>query len=445
MSKYEYDVFISHSSKDRQRAEMITGFLQEHKFKVWLSYPEIEPAEEFPSELEVGITKSAILLVLWSKNAAGSKWVEREIIRADNQSKPIIPLMFDDTQLNLALTTTQGIDFRPENFGNSYTLLVSRLETLREVAIQENQIQTSGKPWEFNSRLVTRSKFLTSNNYIDKEAPNFGLNTWTENLVDYKGNPAKHFVTLVSTPFPNPIPNFDMDEFPQKINSPHHLRPAFIGKTNEKHWMFFGISGLSQTWDTSTNYLLYKGNLNSEKFLPYTYLRFDEEEGAIEYVPDINKIIRKFNPQENTYSIAYNFILILGACWKFINLSSYVYSHIGYEGNFQFLVNLRNTKETYLGSFAHDNNGRPHWKSPLTSENIAWDDMSNLYSLVSNIQLPYLIDTTAIIKSADLSQDIMEHISKRLQRAFNYPSVEPRHYLRNTNDFPWHQYYDYFR
>src|SRR5260221_9173311 len=95
---FTHDVFMSHSSKDKHEVSILREVIGK-EFKVWFSYEGIEGSDIWVKKIQEGITNSAILLVFWTKNASESEWVGKEILEAQRQRKPIIPILIDDTQL----------------------------------------------------------------------------------------------------------------------------------------------------------------------------------------------------------------------------------------------------------------------------------------------------------------------------------------------------------
>src|SRR2546430_158302 len=108
---FPYDVFLSHSSKDKDEVSIIRKVLGK-EFKVWFSYEGIEGSDKWVQKIEEGITISAVLLVYWTKNARESEWVQREILKARQLHRHIIPMLFDDTPLGFSLIDTQAVNFQ---------------------------------------------------------------------------------------------------------------------------------------------------------------------------------------------------------------------------------------------------------------------------------------------------------------------------------------------
>jgi len=98
-------VFISHSSKDKETVREIGLFLSAEDISVWYDEWEINYGESIPEKVNEGLRVCTHFLLIWSKNAAESKWVSNELsaiinsILSGHNDIKIIPICLDDTQL----------------------------------------------------------------------------------------------------------------------------------------------------------------------------------------------------------------------------------------------------------------------------------------------------------------------------------------------------------
>jgi hypothetical protein len=97
-----FDAFISHAGKDGAKAETIEAALGAKR--VWLDRSEIRLGALLGRELLSNLRASKALVLVWSKRAAQSPWVQSEWIAAANLGKPIVPICLDKTELPQALT-----------------------------------------------------------------------------------------------------------------------------------------------------------------------------------------------------------------------------------------------------------------------------------------------------------------------------------------------------
>jgi hypothetical protein len=80
-------VFISYSSKDVKMAEKIEKYLLAKKFSVWRDKSHIR--NNWSKEIADAVSKSDIVILLWSENSLQSDWVKNEWLTARALQKPI--------------------------------------------------------------------------------------------------------------------------------------------------------------------------------------------------------------------------------------------------------------------------------------------------------------------------------------------------------------------
>ncbi len=100
------DAFISHASKDATLAVRIEELLEEDGLKVWLDHSEIRLGVLLRKELQTAIKNSRVLILLWSKAAAKSRWVAAEVLTAFHLNRFIVACVHDNTRLPYFLQNT---------------------------------------------------------------------------------------------------------------------------------------------------------------------------------------------------------------------------------------------------------------------------------------------------------------------------------------------------
>ena len=93
------DAFISHASKDTPMAVQIEEALEDDGLQVWLDHSEIRLGALLRRELQTAIKNSHILILLWSKAAAKSRWVAAEVLTAFHLDRFIVACVYDNTPL----------------------------------------------------------------------------------------------------------------------------------------------------------------------------------------------------------------------------------------------------------------------------------------------------------------------------------------------------------
>ena len=77
LSRFEYDVFLSYSSRDRERAAAVVARLREEGLRVFWDRDVVSGALWRPA-LTRSLRASQCVLVLWSRHSQGSPWVQAE-------------------------------------------------------------------------------------------------------------------------------------------------------------------------------------------------------------------------------------------------------------------------------------------------------------------------------------------------------------------------------
>ncbi len=106
------DVFISHSSHDRTLVLDLAEQLKEAGFPCWVDVESIPDGWSWVREIEKAIGACRAMIVVMSEQARASEWVEREVLMALEQGKPILFMRIDDAPLPLYMINRQYIDYR---------------------------------------------------------------------------------------------------------------------------------------------------------------------------------------------------------------------------------------------------------------------------------------------------------------------------------------------
>jgi tetratricopeptide (TPR) repeat protein len=132
------DAFISHASKDATVAARIEELLEEDGLNVWLDHSEIRLGVLLRKELQTAIRNSRVLILLWSKVAAKSRWIAAEVLTAFHLNRFIVACVLDGTRLPYFLQNTIYLSLQPRK-----TDWVDRLRrAVRESPGTANEVPT---------------------------------------------------------------------------------------------------------------------------------------------------------------------------------------------------------------------------------------------------------------------------------------------------------------
>ena len=114
---FAYDVFLSHSSKDKKLALDLIRRFEADGLRVWFYEREIRAGEHILTRIEAGLNASRILMLAVSKNGMGSEWATLEagtFLSRDptNKDGRFIPIRVDNTELTGILRQFLYLDWR---------------------------------------------------------------------------------------------------------------------------------------------------------------------------------------------------------------------------------------------------------------------------------------------------------------------------------------------
>src|SRR6266576_2562403 len=106
--QYAFDVFLSHSSKDKAVVRAVAERLRADGLRVWFDEWEIKPGDSIPAKIEEGLEHSRVLVLCMSANAFGSDWAQLEAgtVRFRdplNKERRFIPVRLDGTAIKGSL------------------------------------------------------------------------------------------------------------------------------------------------------------------------------------------------------------------------------------------------------------------------------------------------------------------------------------------------------
>jgi hypothetical protein len=112
-----HEVFLSHSSLDRQFATNLAGVMRRHGIPVWYSQTNILGAQQWQDEIGAALQRCDWFVLVLSPNSAESMWVKRELSYALQQDRfegRIVPIVYQPSnfqQLSWTLEIFQTVDF----------------------------------------------------------------------------------------------------------------------------------------------------------------------------------------------------------------------------------------------------------------------------------------------------------------------------------------------
>lgn len=103
MAKSKNDVFVSYDHDDARMADRITADLTKNGVAVWIDEGHLRAGHPLITKVQDAITMASRFVLLWSKHASASRWVNAEWNAAWHLKKNIIPCALDKTPVPLFL------------------------------------------------------------------------------------------------------------------------------------------------------------------------------------------------------------------------------------------------------------------------------------------------------------------------------------------------------
>ena len=95
-------IFISHSSKDAEQAELVFGWLQQNNYEAFLDSDKdlgIVAGSDWSEQLRISLNECRILIAICSQNYRESDWCRYEVDVAYHRCLTIIPILIDDSPM----------------------------------------------------------------------------------------------------------------------------------------------------------------------------------------------------------------------------------------------------------------------------------------------------------------------------------------------------------
>ena len=102
------DIFLSYSRLDQAVAQRYAEAFQQEGFSVWWDVV-LKAGEAYDEVTEKALNDAKAVVVLWSKNSVGSRWVRAEATQA-NENRTLIPVMIEPCKRPIMFELTHTAD-----------------------------------------------------------------------------------------------------------------------------------------------------------------------------------------------------------------------------------------------------------------------------------------------------------------------------------------------
>ena len=132
-------VFISHSWEDNDISRKLAEYLKRDGADIWIDYTRIHGGDSLPRRISEALEWCDTLILLWSKAAKESYYVNLEWENALDMRKVIIPCPLDETNRPAILRRCLFIDFK--NFDSGYRQLAYALDLVIQKEVIKKVVQ----------------------------------------------------------------------------------------------------------------------------------------------------------------------------------------------------------------------------------------------------------------------------------------------------------------
>jgi hypothetical protein len=133
-------VFISYSRKDTEFVRRIAGDLEQAGYDPWWDVADLRGGQAWAAEIEKHVRACDAAVVILSPDSNRSEWVGKETLLAIDLKKTIIPVMWRESALPLALVDRQFVDFRGNYADGLHGLLQALLSRSVPVSTAANAV-----------------------------------------------------------------------------------------------------------------------------------------------------------------------------------------------------------------------------------------------------------------------------------------------------------------
>lgn len=144
----KYDIFLSHSSADKDFTDKLHNLLDLSGLHVWYDEKKLTGNVRLSTDLPKYLEECEAFIVVLSKNSYQSTWVQDEYgyartLKEKSELKAIIPLVIDDCEISGFSTNYKWIDCREGITLNSFFFILASLYGTSENTMEEKDVYVS--------------------------------------------------------------------------------------------------------------------------------------------------------------------------------------------------------------------------------------------------------------------------------------------------------------
>src|SRR3712207_1798339 len=136
-----HDVFISHSSKDKNIADAVCATLERNGIRCWIAPRDILPGASWAKSILKAVAEARLMVLVFSRSTQESQHVRREVERAVHHGIAIAPIRVEDVmpadELEYYLSSSHWMDAMTPPFDQHLRHLADKVRVLLEMERSE--------------------------------------------------------------------------------------------------------------------------------------------------------------------------------------------------------------------------------------------------------------------------------------------------------------------
>lgn len=144
-----HDAFISYASPDKPIADAACAVLEQRGIRCWMAPRDVTPGLEWGAEIVRAIKESAVMVLVYSRNANASSQVKREVERAVSRGIAVVPFRIEDVPasetLEFFISTPHWLDALTPPMERHLQYLAETVDLLRS-RVRQGEIKTPAMP-----------------------------------------------------------------------------------------------------------------------------------------------------------------------------------------------------------------------------------------------------------------------------------------------------------
>ena len=152
-----HDIFLSYSSEDKTVADAVCNGLESQNIRCWVAPRDVGPGQDWAATIVDAIEQCRIFVIILSSGSNKSSQVLREVERAVNAGKVVIPFRIEDLIPSKSLGYFLSVSHWLDAMTGPLELHIDELARNIQSLLNENRAQTAPPSGIDGPSLLSRS------------------------------------------------------------------------------------------------------------------------------------------------------------------------------------------------------------------------------------------------------------------------------------------------